>query len=250
MAFWAKIQSTLARAWVERDNRLRVADPEKITFHIKDESLEIKKLRVQNISTGGVGLLPSEFPNAGLGRNIEAEIRISGGSHGDSQKSSTFKINATIVHVAESTIGLRFTQVSSAFEAALDQYFKAELIGTQLKIVDKRYLKAEGDILPLWLTDGRDNEIYILADNAVILGFHLCFMGHYIEGDKTGGVRVGQMTATTHEDTIRGYSESEVIEMTPRVQQISLRLARDFVSNAKGVPPELMKALISRLTIS
>ncbi len=249
MAFWAKIQSTLARAWVERDNRLRIADPEKIFFHIKDESLEIKKLHVQNISTGGIGLLPSEFPNAGLGRSIEAELRIESNSSADeSPKSSTFKVNAIIVHVGVATIGLRFSQVSSALEVALEQYFKAELLGTQLKVVDKKYLKAENDIIPLWLTDGRENEVYILADNAVILGFHLCFLGHYIEGDKTGAVRVGQITAPTNEDTNKGYTESEVIEMTPRVQQISLRLARDFVSNAKGIPPPLMKALLSRLT--
>ncbi len=251
MSFWAKIQTTLARAWVERDNRLRVADHEKITFHIKDESLEIKKLRVQNISTGGVGLFPSEFPNAGLGRNIEAEIRISGGSHtNDVQRTATFKIHATIVHVGESTIGLRFTQVHHEFEAALDQYFKVELLASKLTLVDKRYLKAENDIIPLWLTDGRENEVYILADKTNILGFHLCFLGHYIEDDKAGGIRVGQITAPTPENTAPGYSSSEVIEMTPRAQQLSLRLARDFVSNVKGIPPDLMRVLLSKLAVN
>ena len=249
MVFWTKLKTTLARAWVDRSLRLRIADPEKISFYIKDESLEIKKLSVQNISSGGIGLLLADFPNAGLGRNIEAELRImSSLQSNNTQKFATFKVHATIVHVNESTVGLSFSQVNPEFELALDQYFKAELLGTKLNLVDKKYLRPENNIIPLWLTDGRDNEIYILADKSGIISFHLCFLGHYVEGDKESAIRVGQIAATMSEDSIKKYKASDVIEMTPRAQQSSLRLARDFVTNAKAVPPEILKELLSKLT--
>ncbi len=249
MAFWTKLKTTLARAWVDRSLRLKIADPEKISFYIKDESLEIKKLNVQNISCGGIGLLMSDFPNAGLGRIIEAELKIiSSIQSNNSQKYATFKVRATIVHVSETTVGLSFSQVSPEFENALDQYFKVELLGTKLNLVDKKFLRPENNIYPIWLTDGRDNEIYILADKDEIISFHLCFLGHYIEGDKNTSVRVGQIAEPMSEDTFKKYKSTDVIEMTPRAQQSSLRLARDFVTNAKGVSPDILQALLSRLT--
>ncbi len=247
MAFWAKLKSTLSRAWVDR-TRLKVADHEKIFFFIKDEGLEIKKLTVQNISVGGIGLLASEFPNADLSRNIEAEMRIV--SHARIEnipQSSTFKISATVVHITATTLGLRFSTVSPELEFALEQYFKAELLGTRLNLVDKKFLKAENDILPIWLTDGRANEIYILADKSGIINFHLGFLGHYIEGEKGKKLRVGQITESSDSERMNRYKGSELIDMNPQAEETSIRLARDFVTNAHGIEPLILEELLSML---
>ena len=248
MAFWTKLKSTLSRAWVER-TRLKVADHDKIFFFIKDEGREIKKLTVQNISVGGIGLLASEFPNADLSRNIEAEMRIISHSRNENiPQSSTFKISATVVHMTATTVGLRFNMVSPELDFALEQYFKAELLGTRLNLVDKKYLKAENDILPIWLTDGRANEIYILADSSGIINFHLGFLGHYIEGEKGKKLRVGQITESNDSERMNKYKGSDLIDMSPKAEETSVRLARDFVLNANGIEPAVREELLSLLT--
>lgn len=231
--------------------RLKVEDHEKIAFVIKDEGLQIQKLSVQNISVGGIGLLVSHFPNADLSRNIEAELRITSQTRAENiPLSSTFKISATVVHITATTVGLRFNTVSPELEFALEQYFKAELLGTRLNVVDKKFLKTENDILPIWLTDGRANEIYILADKTGILNFHLGFLGHYIEGEKGKKLRVGQITQSTNGERSNKYKGSELIDMTPKAELTSVRLARDFVANAKGIEASLLEELLGMLKIS
>jgi hypothetical protein len=249
MAFWAKLKSTISGAWVDR-TRLKIADHDKISFFIKDEAREIQKLNVQNISVGGIGLLREDFPNADLSRNIEAELRIVSTSKNDhTPNSSTFKIRATIVHISEKTVGLRFDMVTPEFEIALEQYFKAELLGSRLNMVDKKYLKAENNIFPTWLTDGRANEIYILADKSDVLSFHLAFLGHYIEGEKNKKLQVGQIADSSDSGKMNRYKESDIIAMAPKAQETSLRLARDFVLNAKGIEPVLIEQILSMLKV-
>ncbi|WP_448980043.1 hypothetical protein, partial [Klebsiella pneumoniae] len=94
-------------------------------------------------------------------RNIEAELRIVSTIKNDHvPQASTFKLSATVVHITATTVGLRFNTISPDLQFALEQYFKAELLGSRLNLVDKKFLKAENGILPTWLTDGRANEIY------------------------------------------------------------------------------------------
>lgn len=244
MAFWAKLKATMTRAWVER-SRLKIADEEKISFYIKDETRKIQKLKVQNISLGGIGLNRADFPNADLSRNIEAELRIESDKVSENVSSTaSFKVLATIVHISETTVGLRFNMITPEFEMALEQYFKAELLGAKLNLVDKKYLKPENNILPIWLTDGRNNEIYILADKSGILNFHLNFMGHYVEGEKDKRVRVGHIIQTEKSQINKG---SDLISMDPQVHKSSLSLARDFVSNARGIETPIQNELLKML---
>ncbi len=247
MALWAKLKSSLSRAWVDR-TRLKIADEDKVLFFIKDEGLQIQKLKVQNISIGGIGLLASDFPNAELSRNIEGELRIVSNNKPDNvSPSSTFKILASIVHKTETTVGLRFNSITPELEFALEQYFKVELLGSRLSLVDKKFLKTENDILPIWLTDGRSNEIYILAEKNGAISFHLSFLGHYVEGAKDKKIRVGQITNKVDSEDLNRYKASDLIEMSPKAEETSLRLARDFVSNARGIDAGIMAQVLLAL---
>jgi hypothetical protein len=237
MGFWKKIQDRLERLPTEREPRLRVHDQDKISFFIEGRE---NKLKIENISSGGIAIPRAEISTAQLDQTILGEILVSEEKH-------AFPVEAKVVHLSSHTIGMSFDLKTKELAGALSQYFRAEMLGARLRLVDKKYLKTPQNGEPLWLTDGHENELYVVFNEAGILSFHMSFLGHYVEGSLNKRTLVGQLAAKTQDRKQNMQSESDLIIFNDDAREETLMLAREYVMNAAGIPAVRLEQLLKFL---
>jgi hypothetical protein len=236
MGIWKKIQDRLERLPVEREARLRVLDQDKISFFIEGRE---NRLKIENISSGGIAIPRSEISTAQIDQIISGQILIS--------DEEAFALEAKVVHLSTYIIGMSFRLETRELSKNLAQYFRAEMIGARLRLVDKKYLQTPQNGEPMWLTDGHDNELYVVFNKEGILNFHMSFLGHYIEGSMGKRTLVGQLAAKTQDRKQNMQSESDLIIFNDDAREETLKLAREYVMNAAGIPAGRLEQLLKFL---
>ncbi len=234
MGFWKKIQDRLERLPVEREPRLRVLDQNKISFFIEGRE---NKLKIENISSGGIAIPRAEISTAQIDQSILGQLSIA-------EEKESFAVEAKVVHLSTNIIGMSFKLQTRELTKALSQYFRAEMLGARLRLVDKKFLKTPQNGEPLWLTDGHDNELYVVFNQDGILNFNMSFLGHYIEGALNKRTLVGQLAAKTQDRKQNMQSESDLIVFNDDAREETLKLAREYVMNAAGIPAVTLEQLL------
>ena len=235
MSWWQKLQGKKSRLAVEREARLRVIDQNKVSFLIKPN----QNVEIQNISSGGIAIPRTTLFNAEVGQIISGELNF--------LKRQSFNLQAKVAHLSSSTIGMSFNEQTAELAIALNQFFRAEMVGARLRLVDKKYLKVPQNGEPLWLTDGQENELYVVFDQSGILSFHMTFLGHYVEGGPDKKLVVGQVAKGSEDRKQNMQAESELITFNDSARASTLQLAREYVMNAAGIPAARLEQLLKLL---
>jgi hypothetical protein len=160
--------------------RVKVNQLHKIIFR-KIDNPE-KPVYLSSISTLGMGLLKRDTSHPKIGDELVGQLEI------DKDK---FEVKSEVRHVSANIIGCQFQEPPSPLVHAIENYFKLEITGLELKAVTESVLKGDPRGQVKWFTDGKENEIYFVVDRKGILDFHLTFLGNYIEGGRNLTLRAG-----------------------------------------------------------
>lgn len=216
-----------------RASRVSLGPLHRVSFRPVDSK---EKLLLGNISQGGMLLLqPGE--RAESGKPLGGELTI---DH------DTFQIEGRFRHTTPTRAGVEFVKPSPELVSAIERYLRLEFLAMKLRRVDDMYLKPDPRGKIVWMTDGKQNEIYAVVGNRGLLDFHLTFLGHHIHATHDSAIHVGSIDEG--ETTNPGHKGSSFIVQETVAPKEILRLALVFASNATDIPDDVRVPLIARLS--
>lgn len=192
---------------------------------------------VGNISTQGMGLLRAQAKAPALGQRIEGELEVN---------DSSFKVASEVRHLGDAIVGCQFVGAYDPLSRAIEEYFRVEICALQLYPVDEAYLKHDPAGQVRWFTDGKQNEVYFVADGDGILTFHVSFLGNYIEGGRGKVLRCGHVIEDLPSTKHKG---SSLLDLSPQISEEVLRLSHQLIDSLESLPAAeagLLKALLKK----
>lgn len=210
----------------------------RIQFFLTDPLLESRSaLAVSNISTSGIALIRDDGSHGSIqpGSTIRGEVEIN---------SQLFPTQIEVRHLTNRVIGGHFLMPKQGLDEAIRSYFASELIGLCLNLVDSSILKKEESGTSYWLTDGRQNEVYIHWDKGLIQHFHLTYLGNYIEGSSQKPLRYGYVADETGR---KAYKASTLIRLSSEIPEGIRESASKLVLNLRGLPGDVQKELVNSI---
>lgn len=219
-----------------RNSRVSLGPLHRVSFRPVQSN---EKLLLGNISQGGM-LLLEPGSSAEAGKVVQGDLTID---------SDTFPIDARFRHSSPMRAGVEFVKPGPDLVSAIERYLRLEFMAMKLRRVDDMYLKPDPRGKVVWMTDGKQNEIFAVVGHRGLVSFHLTFLGHHIHADHDSGIQIGAVDAGDWaENTNPGHKGSDFIIQDTNASKDVLRLALVFASNATDIPDEVRAPLISRLS--
>ncbi|MES2965914.1 MAG: PilZ domain-containing protein, partial [Bdellovibrionota bacterium] len=204
------------RSFPARHSRVSLGPLHRVSFAplTSDE-----KLQLGNISQGGM-LLIDPGPIASAGANLVGQLTI---------EHDTFPIEGRFRHTSDTRAGVEFVKPGKELVSAIERYLRLEFLAMKLRRVDDMYLKPDPRGRVVWLTDGKQNEIYAVVGGRGLVSFHLTFVGHHIHATHDSGILVGAVDeGDSAENTNPGHKGSAFIVQETVAPKEVLRLALVF----------------------
>jgi hypothetical protein len=237
MSFFKKIfgaaENARAEISAKRAPRVSVTPLHRIAFL---EHQDGPKSQLANISTSGMALLRDGLSwNPGETRKGFLII--------DKEE---FEVESKIRHLSGKLAGCEFLGAENvALKRSIEVYLRVEILALALRLVNDAYMKADPRGKTLWYTDGRQNEVYVVFDEAGVVAFHMSFLGNYVEGGRGQLPRVGELRDDT--PLAPGQKGSTMIDAPRRPAGNTLNLALTFLRNVDQLPPALREELAKNL---
>ncbi len=219
-----------------RNSRVSLGPLHRVSFRTAEVE---KRLLLGNVSQGGMLLLdPGSIAESG--RIIKGDLTV---------ENETYKVEGRFRHATPTRGGVEFVKPSSDLVGAVERYLRLEFLAMKLRRVDDMYLKADPRGKVVWMTDGKQNEIYAVVGNRGLAAFHLTFLGHHLHATHDSEIRVGTVDEGSDvENTNPGHKGASLIVQESIAPKEILRLALVFASNATDIPDEVRVPLIARLS--
>lgn len=218
--------------------RVKINQLHKIAFH-KIENPE-KPVYLSSISTLGMGLMKRDTSAPKIGDDISGYLEI---------EKNKFDLKCEVRHVSANIIGCQFEAPSSPLVHAIENYFRLEITGLELKPVTEAVLKEDPRGQVRWFTDGKENEIYFVVDRKGILDFHLTFLGNYIEGGRNLTLKaglVGDDFEVTDPSFRADHKKAQLLHLQKPDRRI-LTMASSLLMNTQALPQEFQAELLGLL---
>lgn len=216
-----------------RASRVSLGPLHRVSFRPVEKPV---KLELGNISNGGMMLLePGTMAESG--KFVKGELTI---DH------DTFDLEGKFRYTNMNRAGVEFVKPSPELVSAIERYLRLEFLAMKLRRVDDMYLKPDPRGKVVWMTDGKQNEIYAVIGNRGLADFHLTFLGHHIHASHDSSIFVGAVEED--ENTNPGHKGSNLLVQDTSAPKEILRLALVFASNATDIPDEVRVPLIARLS--
>ena len=231
--FGSKEETAPERKEVRRPPRVSLTPLHRISFETpKDGTIQLA-----NISIGGMGLICAGGSPWAVNSQIEGTLKIDGQDH---------KVKVVVKHAAQTFTGVQFEGTIGLLKKAIENYLRVEILALSLTKVDDAYLKPDPRGQAVWLTDGRQNEIYAVSDGSGLVAWHLNFFGNYLEGERGKKLRAGSVQE--HEEkNDHGHKGSAMVEISKSVPEEIASVARTFVQNAEKLPAPVREAILKQM---
>ncbi len=221
---------------IDRAPRVRLVDRHRICFYLdlQDEAWE-----VHNLSTTGLALsrpvgknhLKRSFNNNEI---LKGHLAIG---------ETLYPLHCEVRHQSESILGCRFEGASFELVRAIKQYLLVEIMGIRLRAIDPKVLNNDANQCCLWFVDDKQNEVFIELSGEVIVNFHLCFLGNYLEGGQRRKLRCGFVS---EEPRRKINKDANVVHLLNEVPKEMPEVAAKLIENIKELDPKI-KIEINRL---
>ena len=231
--FGSKEETAPERKEVRRPPRVSLTPLHRISF----ETAKNGSIQLANISIGGMGLIcPGGCPWP-VNSHVDGTLKIDGQDH---------QVKVVVKHTTQAFSGVQFEGSIGQLKKAIENYLRVEILALSLTKVDDAYLKPDPRGQAVWLTDGRQNEIYTVSDASGLAAWHLNFFGNYMEGERGKKVRSGSVQE--HEEkNDPGHKGSAMVEIASAVPEEIARIGRTFVQNAEKLPAPLREAILKQM---
>lgn len=212
-----------------RPPRVRLTEKHQVKF-IHSSGRE---LPLANVSIKGMAVCREQNDGYAAGNNILGKMLVDNDS---------FNVDAKIRFVSNAVAGCEFMGETIGLRQAIERYFRVEILGLNLRPVDKAFLKPDPAGEVSWFTDGRQNEVYCVTDDDGIVSFHISFLGNYIEGGRTKPLCSGYINedASTAGPSHKG---SALLAVTDGLSTEMEQLACALVDHVEKMPSDLKEAL-------
>ena len=218
--------------------RVKISQLHKISFR-KLENPD-KPIYLSSISTLGMGLLKRDTSLPKVGDHLSGQLDI---------EKDTFEVSCEVRHVSANIIGCQFAGPPSPLVHAIENYFKLEITGLELRPVTETVFKEDPRGQVKWFTDGKENEIYFVVDRKGILDFHLTFLGNYIEGGRNLTLKaglIGDDFEVTDPSFRMEHKKAQLLNLQKPDRRI-LTMASSLLLNTQALPQEFQAELLGLL---
>ncbi len=213
-----------------RPNRVQVRDLHNVRFVSKDSG----ELAIANVNSRGVGFIRPESLVLQVGQNLHGRFYVEG---------SEFDSQAIIRHLSAKVIGCEFQNSSQDLIRAIDNYFRVEILAMSLVLVQEKFLQPDPRGRVVWLTDSRQNEIYLVEDQNGIVDFHISFLGMYLEGQRGMATKAGWIV--DDENLGAAKAKASALIRYDAASSVEIKqLGRLLVNNATDLDAEKKKQLL------
>lgn len=224
------------RPFQDRAPRVEVSALHRISFYPHAASTN-RPWHLSNISTSGTAFLREpHLPDLKMGDQIQGELDLNDQRH---------KILTDIRHITQKIVGCEFVAPSSALQAAIENYFAAEILALRLRLIDPKFLKKGNEETVYWFSDGRQNEVYVQIKNGKIQHFHFTFLGNYIEGGAESPLRYGYLK---EESTTQMIKPSTLVQLSTQIPTGLLETCKQIVATLSELPADVKSELSTLLT--
>jgi hypothetical protein len=224
------------RQLLNRAPRVKVTPLHRILFRLVGNE-HSEELKIGNVSIGGMAIIHDNYGGFTKDGTIAGLLVVD---------QNEINIEARIRHLTQNIAGCEFVGQNLKLKRSIEQYLKVEILALSLSKVSEAYLKPDPRGKTLWLTDGRQNELFAVFDGEGIVAYHLSFLGNYVDGGRGLPPRVGNMRDQVSE--LPGHKGSTLVDLaSPQVSREAIALARVFVLNVDGAPKNLRDDLINLL---
>jgi hypothetical protein len=225
------------KALKARPPRVVVTPLHRIFF--RPTSDQSRNLNLGNVSVGGMAVI---HENA---KGFTKDGIIGGTLIIDTHE---IAIEARIRHLTEAIAGCEFIDQNLSLKRSVEQYLRVEILALNLTQVSESYLKPDPRGKTLWLTDGRQNELFAIIDSEGVVAFHLSFVGTYVEGGRGQIPRVGNTQEKVSE--MPGHKGSTLVgHVSAEVSRETIVLARVFIQNIDRAAQEVRDQLGALLKV-
>jgi hypothetical protein len=164
---------------VNRAIRIGIKPRHKVKFLLGADEIEIF-----NISSTGLALVTSSFQVTPATKSKISGLLI--------VEEESFPLVLEIVHVAKST-GCRILKMDHGLRNKILKYFAHEIVAGNLYPLRSDILKPDADgVAHGFVGDDRCELFYVVRDG-IIIKFNMIVFGYYVEMDKSGAVKIGQI---------------------------------------------------------
>ena len=230
-----KISTLLKRSqqdekkWALRAPRVAIHPPSKLEFASDELGFDVI---VANISSSGIGFFcdpEQRWPEKG--REFRGNLLI---------EDETFPLHLKVVRISPRTIGCIFIGDLTALKKALDHHFSVEFSASNTSKVNSEILKTESDGTPHLFRGSDSGELFFVESDGKLLRFQLSFFGNYIEGGDGQKTKFGHVHAETGRDKPK-HKGSSLVQLSSQAPEGVKELAKRFIMNIPGLPPEKSK---------
>jgi hypothetical protein len=220
-------------------DRVRLLPLHRISFCEKNTG---KNFELANISHGGLGLLHGGDSSLTSARVLQGVLTID---------KESFVISGELRHCGEFVAGFQIDVDEPAQKRgllrAIESYLRLEIMALQLRPVNSALIQKDPRGEAHWFTDGRQNEIFCISDREGLVAFHMNFLGKYIEGERDGQIRTGDLSEGKN-PSVSGRHSAALLKDARSLPEYELQLAQSFVNNVIQSPIELRDHLLKFLS--
>jgi PilZ domain len=237
MSFLKKLFSAKAddrREIKPRAPRVSVTPLHRLQFKSQDA-----KCGLGNLSTTGMAVFRDVGPNWTdgwhLGDTVHGVLRVD---------QNEFSVSAVIRHISSTIAGFEFISPPLTVIRAIEAYLRIEILALSLRRVDPAYMKKDPRGDTHWFTDGRQNELFIIADAKGVIAFHMTFMGNYIEGGRDRALKGGIVNEQEDGQLHKG---SALVDVSRKLPAEMAAIAVTYVQHVDALPLSLREDLAAKL---
>lgn len=215
-----------------RAPRVSVTPLHRLAFKSQDV-----KCGLGNISTTGMAVFRDANDGWHIGDLVHGVLRID---------KAEFSVSATIRHISPRVAGFEFKEPSLTVVRAIEGYLRVEILALSLRRVDPAYMKKDPRGETHWFTDGRQNELFYVADARGVVSFHMTFMGNYIEGGRDRALKGGVVNESEDEQMHKGAALVDVSrKLSPEMSAIAIT----YVQHIEALPANLRTEIATKLQV-
>ena len=220
-----------------RPERISLSPLHRIAFYQNDSSKD-GSIQVANISASGVGLMRNSTSwEPSLQSGITGRLQIG---------SDEFKLEMKVEWCTPQIIGCSIQNADGLFYKALNQYFRSEMAGLNMRQMRSELLQSPANGAPYFFHGNNNCEIFYVLDGTKLESFYLSFFGNYIEGIPESPLLFGR-TLDDHEFDKPNYKASELVYSsstpTPNVLTEVIR----FVENTPDISVDVKREICAQI---
>jgi len=193
---------------------------------------------VANLSGRGIGFIRGSVVGwPASGGEVEGDLKLG---------REVVPIRARIVHVSSALVGCAIEGDPPGLSAAIQEFFRLEIVAHSLVEVPSRLLQPEEAGTPRWFRGGTSCELYLVENAGRFASFHVSFYGHYIEGGEGRLARYGEIVDEEVQEK-PSYKGSALVRQVVSLPPEIVSGAARFVENISQLSPEQRGALCAMI---